>query len=208
VTRARTVLVLFVVTALTACGRGTRLADPATPFDRASGDAVVIVGIEANKTTNLEFKLYDPATHVLAGTDIRANGFTARYTLFDNERYTVHRVKPGSYALFEISVPTPEKDWSTGLIRAATLTTRFGRRDSTTTGGGDIRDDALAFSVAAGEIVYVGDFAVSNAYAQGPSKVALRFDEAAARNWLQRYPNIKGDLRTRRPHPAGGARSG
>ena len=202
-------LLLILVILLVGCGQGTRLAEPGTAFDRQSADAIVIVGIEANKTTNLLFTLYDPTTNNLAGSDVATNGFSAKYTLFDNARTTVHRVKPGSYALFEITISAPERDTATGLMRAVPVTTKFGRRDRALPGGGAINPDAPSFTAGAGEIVYIGDFVVNNAYALGPSRVeAVKFDESTARAALARYPNIKGDVQLRRPRPAGHATSG
>jgi hypothetical protein len=204
----RALLPLGLVVLLVGCGQGTRLVEPATSFDRQSADAIVIVGIEANKTTNLLFTLYDPATHNLAGTDVATNGFSAKSALFDHARMTVHRVKPGTYALFEITISAPQRDMSTGLMRAVPVTTKFGRRDRALPGGGAINADAPSFTVGAGEIVYVGDFVVNNAYALGPSRVeAVKLDEAAARAVLARYPNIKGEMQMRHPYPAGRAKA-
>jgi len=86
--------------------------------------------------------------------------------------------------------------------------TRFGTHDPRMPGGGNIKDDAPSFTVAAGEIVYIGDFVVSTRYAMGPSEVTFRLDEPAARRVLARRSDIKGEMQTRHTHPAGHAKTG
>ncbi len=195
-----------VVVALAVYGGGSGLAE--TAFDRNSPDAVVIVGIESNKSTTLAFKRYDPATHFLAGKDGGSNGFVARYSLLGGDRVTAHRVTPGTYALFEISIPAPVHDPGRGGTSTVPMYTRFGSRDPFMPGGGKVHDDAPTFTVAAGEIVYVGTFVVSTRYAMGPSEVSTRIDEQAAHQALARNPNVKGEMQTRRPQPAGHAKGG
>jgi hypothetical protein len=172
--------------ALSGCSAaGHSIADQSLAFDSRSPNAIVIVGIKSERPLDLIFKRYDPNTNrlIAEGSD---NEFVTRYGLFNKDRYKVHVVKPGDYAMHEMQTNTGE-----GYTSVRNFTT-FGKR-----GDPLISNGAPIFSVAAGEIIYVGDFTVDNTDVRVASGIKFAIDLDAAREVLKTYPNIKGDLQTR-----------
>jgi hypothetical protein len=181
---------ILAVIALAACAGGPRhQATPQTSFDTKSTDGLVVVGMKGTgpRITNaigLEipypgFSLTWIRTEKDAEGMWRAFVTVPRLANVGNIRdlnHTAYAVPPGRYFLSGLTVVQ-----TTGnLITTRRITLK--------------RDPGLGFEVKAGEIAYVGDFAI-DALGVPPRIENYGHDDQAAAATIKLYGKIKGDLR-------------
>lgn len=189
----RLIGICLAVLVLAGCG-STQQLGVSEKFAASSPDALLIVGY-ANRPWNgsnhgLRWQAIDPETGTFVNTEESAFVSTLSSWQGESVVYFIHRVPPGTYALDRMF----GVDAQVGNI-VYTYNVRF-------------RPTTSAVQVAAGEIVYVGDFQVSaGIMPQGLFKAVKRdrsfkytgYNITEVRKKLEAYPNVSGDVVYRKP---------
>jgi hypothetical protein len=172
-------------------------------FDGASKDALLVVGVDGVAATpyRLDIRRFDPETGRLAMTGFvtptyspcryeAEAGFQVRCQ--DGAQYRTIKIPPGHYAVASVgwdSRATSEipHDWS--RPPSSRLTT-YARKE----GWKDIRvGEAARFTVAAGEIVYLGTFKF-DARPLPAKLLSYRFDNSAAEAAVRQFGRVSGPV--------------
>jgi hypothetical protein len=182
-------------------------------FDRASDKAIVLLGtkvewyegyIGVGRGIQTYWQEYDPAALLLVagGSTFWTDVSDTIWVASDYRRPTmkVMEVEPGAYAMTAASV----RENNTAFVPLADGALRV-----RSTGYLDPRDyiDPVApvdlrknyvFSVAAGEVVYIGHFEFVRAQDDSDIIVGVNYshDDAAARAALKEYPGVTGEMIT------------
>jgi hypothetical protein len=207
--------VLLLAPLLAGCASGPQ-ASPSTQFGPSSETAIVIVGTSANTAQALRdsgeslstfWQQYDPlAGRLSRGGDIlQTKVFKRPFTPFIgpdrgylDPTVTVLEVPPGDYALIAAGFPnlmTLFVPTIGGSRRAGTYVvdpTKYVAPEAEV----DPRKN-FVFSISAGEIVYIGHLQfVKAAFWDEIVSITYSLDPDAAREALEEYPRIKGDMVT------------
>ena len=180
-------VVVAAVLLVSGCGPDIR---PVTHFDATSKDGLVVMGIRANTWPKWQYVVMwwpiDPKTESF---DTSAPPVAAGYDLFDlsdrtKKTHLIFKVRPGRHALERF------------LIHA-------GSNSSYTVYH---RPNTVAFSVGAGEVVYIGDYLVVLPDPESifPSMVGTKFryegrDDESARKAVSKIAGVGGDMKFVKP---------
>jgi hypothetical protein len=185
---SRAAAILALVT-LAGCAGGPRhQVTPQTSFDAGSADGLVVIGMKGTgpRITNaigLE-AAYPGFSLTWVRTEQNADGMwgafvtVPRLANIGNIRdvnYTAYTVPPARYFLNSITVVQT----SGNVITTRRITLR--------------RNPALGFEVKAGEIAYIGDFAI-DAIGAPPQIEPIGHNDQAAAAAVKLYGKLKGDL--------------
>ncbi len=210
---------MLLVVVLSACA-GSFDASTATQFDASSDTAIVLVGTSVSRPQDkgvgvvrrLEtyWQEYDPSTLRLQPegesflTRVSAGAVSDPQYLIPT--VSVLQVDPGSYALIGAGFPhlmtlyVPPKDTMTqrdsrGRLQSWTHTVDP-RRHIDPEADVDPRGNVL-FSVEPGQILYIGHFTFEKwSYIDSLRSVDYSLDEEAARQVLEGFPGISGEMIT------------
>lgn len=206
----RALLVVLLVPLLSACAAGMS-ADPSTQFGPASEKAIVLLGTSvttdqgesrAGRSLSTYWQEYDLSTERLRpqGGSFLTKVHKGVFSDSDYRRptVTVLEVDPGDYALIGAGFPHLMTLYVRSIDGSRRVNARAyvvdPRKYIDPQAAVDSRKNAL-FSVAAGQIVYIGHFEfVKLRYLDNLVSINYSQDVAAARQTLKDFPGIKGEM--------------
>lgn len=191
----RLAVVLLAGIVLSGCGAGS-LGKDAT-FSATEDTGMVVIGFlpsygKGGSAGQMVFGRYDPDTLKVTGAVYWGKGLERvdsdgilLSNKFRSERFRAYKLPPGEYALAHLAQEDAPGMLSLQVTFMIDIETK------------KVRDNTPVFTVKAGEIVYLGDFAVD--YASFPARLTLRADQARMLEFMKTMPGVAANPVATRP---------
>lgn len=190
-------LTILMLAGIILSGCGASSLDKDATFSAAEDTGMVVIGFlpsygKGDGAGQMVFGRYDPETLKVTGAVYWGKGLERvdgdgilLSNKFRVERFRAYKLPPGEYALAHLA-----HESFNGML---SLHVAF-MIDSETR---KVRDNTPVFSVKAGEIVYLGDFAVE--YGSFPARLTIRADQLRMVQFIKTMPGVTVDTVAVRP---------
>jgi len=180
---------------LSACGAGS-LGKDAT-FSATEDKGMVVIGFLPSYSPGggagqMVFGRYDPATLKVTGAVYWGKGLERvdsdgilLSNKFRNERFRAYKLPPGEYALAHLAQEDSPGMLSLQITFMIDIETK------------KVRDNTPVFTVKAGEVLYLGDFAVD--YRNFPARLTIRADLPRMAEFIKTMPGVTVNTVSVRP---------